>query len=333
MCINPQPLIVQGTTVEVPCHKCWQCKEDRVDDIVGRCIAEQKVSRFTYTVTLTYGGDAIDGKVPLRARLLDFRDVSLYLKRLRKLVPVRYVAAGEYGERHGRGHFHLVIFTNGNVPELQLEKRINHAPWPHGYSYWEEATYQRMRYACAYVLKNIDQQGTRRERLYGASRFPPLGAEYFRQLAEQHVRQGLSPQDGFYTFPEVRKHDGTTKFFRLTRRSSERYCAAFIDAWERANEGRDDWPQSDYIDAYIDQKAKETGLRPGDWLEERRFQMKRVKWDGLDALPGISTGTTADRAIRETARRRETIDDRLRTMGNRKGIGWEPTSNPSLRPK
>ncbi len=54
MCIAPIKLD-DGT--EVGCRECWQCRKRRVNDYVGRCIAESKFAKKTYAVTLTYGGD------------------------------------------------------------------------------------------------------------------------------------------------------------------------------------------------------------------------------------------------------------------------------------
>ena len=326
MYVNPR----EFRGVFISCRQCWQCKETRVDGVVGRCIAEMQTSGATYCVTLTYGGDdRITGEVPLRARLLDYGDVSGYLKRLRKTVPVRYVAAGEYGDRRGRGHWHLIQFMPREFPGIELDRRFNHHTWPHGFMYWEAAIYEKMRYACSYVLKNADARQNA-ERRYGASRFPPLGREYFRQLALKHVEQYLSPQDCFYMFQDIKKADGSLKRFLLTRRSAELYKEDFINAWASVH-GNLNWPQSDMIDEHLDKICRDRSIRPGDWLEERRWKMnqmfKRAQWRGgnVDAVANI--GRRADREIR--ALHPDRLDDRLRVMGNRKGIGYVPQPTPT----
>jgi len=43
----------------MPCRKCWQCRDIRVDDLVGRCIAETNVSDQTLSVTLTYDDEKL----------------------------------------------------------------------------------------------------------------------------------------------------------------------------------------------------------------------------------------------------------------------------------
>lgn len=333
MCTNPQ----QFNGVQIPCRKCWQCKESRVDDIVGRCIAEQRTSLRTYTVTLTYGGDdRLTGEINPKARFLDMRDVQLYLKRLRKFAPCRYIAAAEYGDQRGRGHWHLVLFFGELMPPgVELERRFVHKGprrttiWSEGFSYWEEATYERMRYACAYVLKNLDAKHDS-ERRFGASKYPPLGTEWFQALAWSHVQAGLAPQSALYSFPEIRKGDGSRKDFKLTRRSAQNYKRAFINYWMDVH-GNTDWPQSDMLDEFLDEECKRRLLTPGDWLEERRYRMKRLeggRWWQNFGNDFAGQGVTVEREIRNEARHADRIDDRLRTMGNRKGIGWNPPDEP-----
>ena len=85
MCITPNKLD-DGT--EVACRKCKLCNRNRVNDLVGRCIAESRYSKKTYAVTLTYANDA-----GVNAVTLVFKDVQDFLKRLRKRFDVRYFVA------------------------------------------------------------------------------------------------------------------------------------------------------------------------------------------------------------------------------------------------
>lgn len=327
MCIQPR----EFRGVQIACRECWQCKESRVDQIVGRCIAEAHTSTVTVCATLTYGGDdRLTGEVPLNARILDYGDVSRYLKRLRKNVPCRYVACGEYGDRYGRGHWHLILFCHTD-PHFQYFKRYEEKHWPFGFSYFEPAIYEKMRYACSYVLKNASSRENA-ERRYGASRMPPLGREYFRQLAMKHVEAGLSPQDCFYSFADIKKKDGTLKKFLLTRRSREYYMLDFINAWAGAY-GNMLWPQSDIVDEFIDAECARLHCQPGDWLEERRFamskEMRKLLWHGgdLEDVGGIARKVSRH----ERAMRPDRLEDRLRAMGNRKGIGYVPDVSRASR--
>lgn len=59
-------------------------------------------------LTLTYDTDHLPDSYSVSVR-----EVQLFMKRLRKSVApkrIRYFAVGEYGERNGRPHYHIIIF-------------------------------------------------------------------------------------------------------------------------------------------------------------------------------------------------------------------------------
>lgn len=105
--------------VPVPCGKCPPCKLRRVNQWTFRLMQEEKRSTSGYFVTLTYDTRYVpispNGFLTLRKK--DFQD---YMKRLRKLCPdfkLKYYAAGEYGSKNHRPHFHAIVF---NVPDPKM---------------------------------------------------------------------------------------------------------------------------------------------------------------------------------------------------------------------
>ncbi len=123
MCIAPNTL-PDGT--EVGCRECWQCRERKIDDWVGRCIAESKTAKRTFSISLTYGRDEGDNVDHIRAALLTYSDVQKYFKRLRKSgYVVRYFAVGEYGSAKGRAHWHLIVFYYDNASVIADRKLYN----------------------------------------------------------------------------------------------------------------------------------------------------------------------------------------------------------------
>lgn len=124
MCTAPNTL-PDGT--EVGCRGCWQCNERKVDDWVGRCIAESKAALRTFSISLTYGRDEDDNVDHIRAALLTYSDVQKYFKRLRKSgYVVRYFAVGEYGSTKGRAHWHLIVFYYDNAAVIS-DRRMHNA--------------------------------------------------------------------------------------------------------------------------------------------------------------------------------------------------------------
>lgn len=227
MCVRP---IVLLTGQEVACHKCWQCVENRVNDWVGRCIAEKVTSAAAHSITLTYGRDGDGCSDHLRAAVLTYSDVQKYIKLLRKHgYPCRYFAVGEYGTTKGRSHWHLVLFWSDAVPEHCLRERFDERHWPHGVSFWDAVDGPSIRYVCKYIQKDVG--GPEVQGHLAMSKKPPLGAAYFAERAAMFVDQGLSPQDGFYSFPEVDKlRDGRPVRYMLRGVSLDLFCQAFIDA-------------------------------------------------------------------------------------------------------
>lgn len=257
MCVSPNTL-ADGT--QTACHKCWQCHENTVNDYVGRCIAETKTATSVFSVTLTYGRNSADDVIHERAVVLTYSDVQKYLKLLRRHhYKVRYLVAGEFGAKKGRAHWHIVLIFKGKVPHHELGANFMEAHWPHGYSYWQKPDWPNLRYVCKYVLKEMGDD--ERQGHLSVSKKPPLGAEYFRTMAERYVDQGLAPQTPIYTFPNVRRRkvDGTQEPipFMLQGRSRELFLEHFADIWARKIPERE-IPKSPLIEEFLDTTLAET---------------------------------------------------------------------------
>lgn len=107
--------------IEVPCGNCTACRLAYSRDWANRCSLELGYHKSAYFVTLTYSPDFvprvdyIDGSTGelLEALTLRKRDFQLFMKRLRKRFSdqhIRYFAAGEYGSKTFRPHYHAIIF-------------------------------------------------------------------------------------------------------------------------------------------------------------------------------------------------------------------------------
>ena len=222
MCIAPVKLD-DGT--EVGCRECWQCRKRRVNDYVGRCIAESKFSKKTYAVTLTYDGDQ-----GVNAVTLIYKDVQDFLKRLRKKHKCRYIVTGEYGSAKGRSHWHIILFFKDSWPEVTSNKRVDWKYWTHGFSYFQEPDWKGFEYCLKYVLK--DQTSRQSDSHLAMSKKPPLGHEFFQQLAKQYVEQALVPQTYFYKFGDVRDYKNREKGFMMQGKTRENFMETFVNEWE-----------------------------------------------------------------------------------------------------
>lgn len=271
MCISPRQL-EDGT--QVRCRNCWQCRAARIDDWVGRCIAESKTVAGANAITLTYGRDKSTESVTYgdaeheRAAVLTYSDVQKYFKKLRKVrkrgpngekygYPCRYFVTGEYGSQKGRAHWHVIVFWLERVPPHEVGKRFLEEHWDHGVSFWTAPSYEDFRYNCKYILKGMGE--AERQGHLSMSKKPLLGAAYFVRMARDYAKQGLAPKDGYYTFPEALRKNGQRVRFELSGAAK----ALFIEAWAKAwgeFHGDKPMPHSDWSAQHLDP------VRVDEWL-------------------------------------------------------------------
>lgn len=73
-----------------------------------------------YFMTLTYDEKHVKRVGPKGVPSLRFRDVQLYLKRIRKAkYYAKYICVGEYGGQTGRPHYHMLLWTDAPTNFLE----------------------------------------------------------------------------------------------------------------------------------------------------------------------------------------------------------------------
>lgn len=239
MCTQPGKL-ANGT--EFACRKCQQCLDSRVDDWVGRCIAESKTAVAAHSITLTYGRDEYGNSDHLRSAWLTYSDVQAMFKHLRiDGYKFKYLVAGEYGGQNGRTHWHACIFWQTPPPphELTVDKhngKMFHSKyWPHGHQIWQEPSEKAFRYVCKYIQK--DMQKDEQQSMLRMSKKPPIGTEYFQRLARKYVAAGLAPTTLIYRFADVLRKDGAQKKFYMHGTTARQFIAAYKLEWLKRNGG------------------------------------------------------------------------------------------------
>lgn len=146
--------------IVVSCGKCVECLQQHANEWAHRIVDECKQHEQNCFITLTYNDDY----KPLNGSLVK-RDLQLFLKRLRKHlepVKIRVFYCGEYGKKHLRPHYHVIVF--GWKPDdlffwqkdgkdilyrsPQLEKL-----WKFGFSSVGDVTINSARYCAKYMQK------------------------------------------------------------------------------------------------------------------------------------------------------------------------------------
>lgn len=226
MCINPSHVWVKrGPKWEqtpVPCDKCKLCVRNRVDDWVGRCLAEADVSEHVATISLTYAPP--DDWRDLSHLVINPHHFQLFMKRLRKAGhKVRYFVAGEYGELQGRSHFHAILFFSDLKPkpegmavpflnrrghaadpeksprfcrEIPQDEMVHIREWPHGHVLVDwSCTERSIKYVCEYFLLG------KITGWFSMSKKPALGAAWFAEKAQLNRDFDVLPSSFEYLPP------------------------------------------------------------------------------------------------------------------------------------
>ena len=139
------PIVKPGVKV-VPCGQCMPCRINKKREWAGRLLMESKLHPYSYFVTLTYDEDHCPPE-------LSREDASKFVKSLRKKFPgIRYFLVGEYGDRTGRPHFHVILYTS--CIRNTIEAGLRRTCWKKGHVHIG-ASFNRAvaNYASGYVTK------------------------------------------------------------------------------------------------------------------------------------------------------------------------------------
>lgn len=100
-CSNPKFI----NLTSVPCNNCYNCQMRKRAEWDFRLLQESLHCKDAVFLTLTYDNEHLE---PLNKHIL-----QLYFKKLRNLgYKFTYYAVGEYGERTGRPHYHVLLFIS-----------------------------------------------------------------------------------------------------------------------------------------------------------------------------------------------------------------------------
>lgn len=240
MCISPAHAeILKGPNkvlVPVPCRHCWQCCQNRVNDLVGRALCEAAYSDWTVTISLTYaprddGADKVLTPGHFQTFIKNLRNERRYQPGCENHHKIRYLVVGEYGEMKGRSHFHAILFGDG--PRLEISPK-NKEPWPHHKRCWpsswpyghvwadHNSDEKSLRYVCKYLLKN--EPG---KYWFSCSKKPTLGSAFFKERAELSARLGVFPSSFSYSPPGSTR----SKNYLMTGATRRDFLQDVIDKW------------------------------------------------------------------------------------------------------
>ena len=228
-----RPITQDGKTFA--CRTCDECIATRRHNWVARAMMEKAMHSHCLVLALTYDDSTQHNRDA--ARMFQYLDVRLFLARLREAIKtakspsgVRFICAGEQGDRNGRCHWHIILYSSvdltaiGEVQGLKNHQRVvltdrsdmisvgkrirrlNWSLWPHGYTTFQEPDQGGMNYVLSYCLKDQftveKSRGTGREAktenfatgLFRMSKRPAIGELYlYERLSELEAKGAVLP--------------------------------------------------------------------------------------------------------------------------------------------
>lgn len=211
--------------VQIPCGQCIGCRLDYARQWSARCMLEASYYDWNWFLTLTYDDLHLAEKTamfPCRQKVkgefqtvmkevapLYPEDLTLFLKRLRMHFKrkhgcdnIRFFACGEYGDKSGRPHFHIILF---NCPIFDLKESVRmrgkNTPlfesqeisdiWNKGLVAIGQCNYQTCNYVSRYIMKKhkgkskdfYEKNGLTPE-FVRMSRKPGIGKRYYDENKE-----------------------------------------------------------------------------------------------------------------------------------------------------
>lgn len=190
-----------GSTQAVPCGKCGMCLSNKRSSWMFRIHHEMRQQlRPGWFLTLTYDPKHVKRVKTVSRGMqysLRFRDVQLFLKRVRKAkYYCKYVCVGEYGPTTVRPHYHMLLWTD--CPPLKLESF-----WGQGHIRFGSLTMASAMYTLKYCIqpKPPEIAGVERPR---AQFSKGLGLGYLtRGVYEYHTADYDNPE--FFSYIDGRK--------------------------------------------------------------------------------------------------------------------------------
>lgn len=206
---------IKGLNIQIPCGKCIGCRLDYSRMWATRSVHEAYMHDHYNNcafVTLTFNNDMINRREnPYSISKVEFRS---WMKRFRKAVKerynkeIRFMACGEYGAKHKRPHYHMLIY-GFNFPDKYVYKyrKVNnvdcvyyrssfleelwrpaHSDESYGFSVIGDVNFESSAYVARYVTKKLF--GPVAEKVYkdkepeflSTSRMPGLGYEYLKKF-------------------------------------------------------------------------------------------------------------------------------------------------------
>lgn len=195
----------------LPCQQCMSCRLDKSLDWALRLTYEQRSWSTSTFLTLTYDETNVPVSISGPRMTTFIKDLRRRLD-YRGLGKIKFFGVGEYGEKKGRPHYHLIVYGGPFAYSRECEKEPSRsggaqwtnehiaAVWTEGRHRLSEVTFESAAYVARYALKKVT--GTAASSHYG-EKLPEfmqcsngLGRLHFDRWKEDIYPAGSVIKDG-----------------------------------------------------------------------------------------------------------------------------------------
>lgn len=164
----------ENTTI-IPCKKCRLCRLTKANDWATRCYTETITNTIGIFITLSYNEENLpkteEGEPTLKKdhlRLFKNKLRQQLYRDTKKRVKIKTFECGEYGEKKGRPHYHMILWgwkpndmkpikMNKNGDWLYTSQKIEKI-WGKGFTIIGQISYESASYVARYTNKKIDEK-------------------------------------------------------------------------------------------------------------------------------------------------------------------------------
>lgn len=196
-CTSPITVDTTYGRHQVRCKQCLNCRILKNSSMRLRMLLEYSTATSAQFWTLTFSTPPEEP---------DYRPFSDFMKRLRvwnqtrsNFRSIRFFCVGERGEKHGRFHFHAMIYNSLDLP-------LGHqhfAQWPHGHVFIGQVTPKSIGYIGQYTMKFSTPDD---KPMAHWSRRPVLGCAGMESICNYMVENNQIPDEFYCLTIEGRKY-------------------------------------------------------------------------------------------------------------------------------
>lgn len=257
MCVKPNRVYPEKgpnfSKIEVPCGKCWACRQNKANEISAKCLMELAECEWSAFLTLTYDDKRTPDKMAIKkVKIAHFQNFIRQVKKSKGTENVKYVASGEYGSRRGRAHFHCILMGSGKPPDMPppYEEKQNMKTWPYGFVFREHVHHKNVEYVAKYITakdhpKRIQEGNSEyRHEWVNYSKYPPLGINYVLKLADQYAAAKLHPR----TFRVNPPGANEKRKYQISGASQHYFLQRLYEKWPEGREypNKTEWMKNAY---------------------------------------------------------------------------------------